>query len=324
MTEHLNVDFHSMLDKPTASAGFRVEPEDFQVFENLHEAPAGEGEHIYVHIQKRNNNTTWLAKQVARVAGVQNMDVGYAGLKDRRAVTQQWFSIYLPKGAEPDWKSVELEGCEVLSVSRGRSKLRRGSHADNRFVIRLRDITGSKEQMDARLQALNGVVPNYFGEQRFGIDGGNLQRAKEWFEDGIKIRNRQQKQFIVSAARSYLFNRVLSERVLDGSWLELLEGDVPMDGRATGPLWGRGRLETQAQVLALEEAQMQPYHHWCHELEHQGLSQDRRALALYPMDFDWQWQEQDLTISMRLPPGAYATSVLREICQLQVPEDTSY
>lgn len=317
---NINLDFAFAYGAPLGVAGFRHEFEDFQVFEQLPQAPEGEGEHVYLYIRKTNNNTAWIAKQLARAAGLQNMDVGYAGLKDRRAVTEQWFSLYLPKGEEPDWRNLDIPGAEVLKVTRGRSKLRRGEHQDNRFVIRLRSPSASVAALEERLQQLAQGVPNYFGEQRFGVDGGNLQRAAQWFDEGVKIRNRQQKQFIVSAARSYLFNCVLSERVKTGTWQTELAGECLLSDAVTGPLWGRGRLESTDEVLAMEERVLEPFASWREQLEHLGLRQDRRSLDTRAMDFSWQWLGADLELRFRLPPGTYATSVLRELCQLEQPE----
>lgn len=347
----LNLDFNYAYGKPQWRAGFRTEPEDFLVYEDLPEPPQGSGEHIYLYIQKRNNNTAWIAKQLAGIAGVQNMDVSYAGMKDRRAVTEQWFSIYFPKGDEPKWDELELEGCRILKVSRGASKLRRGAHLHNRFEIRLRNVSGDRDSLEQRLkQTVNGV-PNYFGEQRFGIEGQNLVRAQLWYEQGVRIKNRQQKKFIVSASRSYLFNLVLSRRIELENWQSKIAGDVlqgpvsitgsasdltdpnlnedeqaadtiPADGSVpTGPLWGRGRLDTSDAALDLENEVLQDWSKWQHELEHQGLRQDRRALNLLPQAYSWQWEDDDLVIKLTLPPGTYATAVLREICQLEQPVD---
>lgn len=316
----INLNFAYAYGEPLGKAGFRTEFEDFQVYEQLPQPPEGEGEHVYLCVRKTNNNTAWIAKQLARAAGIQNMDVGYAGLKDRRAVTEQWFSLYMPKGVEPNWQALDIEGAEVLEVSRGRSKLRRGDHLNNRFVITLRSPSASRSLLEARLVAIQQAVPNYFGEQRFGVDGGNLQRAAQWFDEGVKIRNRQQKQFIVSAARSYLFNKVLSLRVEQETWQENLPGEYLLEQKATGPMWGRGRLESRDQALALEQSTLQAMASWCEHLEHLGLRQDRRLLAITPSDFSWCWEADDLQLQFNLPPGAYATSILRELCHLEQPE----
>lgn len=309
------LEFAYVLGKPEYGGDFRRECEDFKVFEQLPEPPSGEGEHVYLYVQKRNNNTAWVAKQIARAAGVQNMDVSYAGLKDRRALTQQWFSVYLPKGAEPDWLSLDIEGCQVLEVSRSSRKLRRGDHAHNRFEIWLRDCDGEQAEWEARLAQIGAGVPNYFGEQRFGIDGANLVAAVAWFEQGKRPRGRQLQQFVVSAARSFLFNRVVSARVQAGTWRSAIDGDI--DGQPSGPMWGRGRLASGGQALAIEQAQVADFQPWCEQLEHRGLSQERRPLCLSPEAFSWRWQGRDLGLQLQLGPGNYATSVLREIALLR-------
>lgn len=183
------------------------------------------------------------ARQIARLAGVETRDVGYCGLKDRHALTRQWFSVYLPKGPEPDWSELNSDSVQVIEISRHRQKLRRGQHRANQFVLWLRDVSGDRGAVEQRLKCAAGQgVPNYFGEQRFGIDAGNLQAAERMLVAGSKIKNRSKKSMVLSAARAWLFNQVLAARVEQGLWQQPLEGDVLIDGLPTGPLWGRGRL----------------------------------------------------------------------------------
>jgi len=314
-----SLDFQYAYGRPQQTALFRSQCEDFCVVEHLAVQPSGEGEHVYLYVQKRDNNTVWLAKQIAHLAGVKPMDVGYCGLKDRRAVTRQWFSVYLPKGPEPDWAQLNDENFQVLEVSRCQRKLRRGGHSHNDFVIRLRDIEASPE-LEQRLAEIALAVPNYFGEQRFGIEGNNLVRAQEWFEQGKTIKNRQQRGLIMSAARSYLFNLVLSERLQQNNWLAAITGEVLLNQKITGPLWGRGQLASEAEVKALEVGVLQSWEMWQERLEHLGLSQDRRALSLSPIAFNHQFLDDGLELSFGLPPGCYATAILRELCHLRQPE----
>ncbi|MCW8196725.1 tRNA pseudouridine(13) synthase TruD [Proteobacteria bacterium 005FR1] len=309
------LDFAFACGEPTARAFFRTEPEDFQVDEDLGFVPTGEGEHVYLQIRKRNQNTMWIAKQLARFCGVESMDVGYCGLKDRNAVTTQWFSIYLPKGPVPNWSDFAVEGTELLTITRHVRKLKPGAHRSNHFVIRLRELV---DDLGVRLEKVPDGVPNYFGEQRFGIGGGNLIEAERLLVGGVKIKNRKQRGLIMSAARSYLFNRVLSTRVEEGSWRQLLEGDV--GDVPTGPLWGRGRLPVSGQTAAVESRVLAPLHSWCEGLEHVGLQQERRATVCIPQQFAAQWQGHDLQLSFGLAPGQYATAVLREICRLEAAD----
>jgi len=304
--------------EPNVTGLFRSSPEDFYVDENLGFEPEGTGEHVLLHVQKRGDNTAWLAKQIARLAGVKPSDVGYCGLKDRHAVTRQWFSIYFPKGEEPDWSQLNQGGTEVLEVSRHVRKLRPGSHQSNRFRITLRELEGDIDDLSQRLSRLSKEgVPNYFGEQRFGIEGNNLTLAQEILVDGRKIGNRQRRGMALSAARSYVFNSVLSERVCQSNWFTPVAGDVLVDERPTGPMWGRGRSPAAEESLSIEQAALADLGGWCDGMEHVGLSQERRPLCLKPAHMTWQLQDDSLVVEFELPPGSYATAVLRELCKLQ-------
>lgn len=320
MTKQFSLDWAYALGQPLGTADFRSQPEDFQVTETLGFELLGLGEHVCLHIEKRGDNTIWLAKQIARLAGVKPSDVGYCGLKDRHAVTQQWFSVYLPKGQEPDWHQLNSDTVTLLSSTRHVKKLRRGMHANNHFVIRLRNYTDDGAQLAARLEQIKQQgVPNYFGEQRFGHDGNNLTEANGLLVDGVKIKNRQMRGLYLSAARSFLFNKVLSRRITDNNWKTLIAGDVVdlvSDTIPTGPLWGRGRLATQADCLALEEQVLAPWQDWSNGLEHVGLSQERRALLLPISEFKYTVEKSSIELSFALPPGCFATAVLRELCHL--------
>lgn len=332
MERQFSLDFPFAWGQPKVSAGFRIEPEGFQVDEELGFALTGEGEHVYVQLRKRNANTAWVAEQLAGFAGISATDVGYAGRKDRRAVTSQWFSLYLPGRPQPDWSSWSLPGVERLASGRHNRKLRPGDHSGNRFVIRLRDVTPVDEQQDwrpqleARLEQIRHQgVPNYFGEQRFGREGNNLRQLEALVSAartgerarGRKGRSRSQaKGMLLSAARSWLFNLVLAERVATGCWQEALPGQQ----QNGGPLWGRGRPLVEGECLALENRVLEPWRDWLDWLEHQGLQQERRPLQLLPKEFRWQWQERDLLLSFELSPGQFATALLRELAQLQMPE----
>lgn len=302
---------------PLAAATFRSQLTDFVVIENLGLQPEGEGEHHYLHLEKRGVNTDWVAQKIARVAGVKSQDVGFCGLKDRHAVASQWFSVYLPKGPAPDWTALDDDAIKVMAVTAGKRKLRRGQHHGNRFIITLRDIENSiGEQLHQRLQILAQGVPNYFGEQRFGRDGGNLISAARWLEQGAPLNKMRDKGMIMSAARSHIFNLVLAERVKRGNWREVLAGDVNTT-TATGPLWGRGRNLVAMDTLALEEQALAGHSQWLAGLEHCGLMQERRHLVLAPQDMRWVLDQQNLILEFALAPGEFATAVLREVFHLQ-------
>ena len=263
-----------------ASATLKLLKEDFIVTELPLQLPSGEGEHIWLDIEKNGANTAFVAQQLAEAAGVQERDVGYAGLKDRYAITRQWFSIYLPKGETPDLTLLRHPEFKVLSQGRHAKKLRPGDLKGNRFRIVLRDVAGDRDAIEANLKAVaSDGVPNYFGAQRFGHDGGNVAQGRAMLAREIRVRNPKKKGIYLSAVRSFVFNEVLALRIRQGLWGQTLPGDVMDDAaRHTGPLWGRGRVSTTDQAQALEVGVAERHAILCDGMEHAGLDQERRAL----------------------------------------------
>ncbi|MDQ3205456.1 MAG: tRNA pseudouridine(13) synthase TruD [Pseudomonadota bacterium] len=344
-------------------AVIRASPEDFRVEEVPSFEPSGSGEHLLLTIEKRAMNTAFAAKRLAQWAGVPEMAIGYAGMKDRHAVTRQRFSVHLPKRVAPDLGELQIGGDADASADTAYSerlrvlehqwhsrKLPRGALAGNRFVLVLRDAQGSPDAIELRLRAIAALgVPNYFGEQRFGRDGDNIANARAMFA-GRRVR-REQRGMLLSAARSQLFNRVLSARVQGANWSGLqdghgLEGEVwTLDGsrsvfgpepfsevlaqrladfdiHPSGPLWGRGELRSAGQVAALEREALADEESIAlrEGLEQAGLEHERRSLRLRPTDMSWQWLDAgSLELSFTLPPGAYATVVLAELGELREP-----
>ncbi|WP_426417363.1 tRNA pseudouridine(13) synthase TruD [Aestuariirhabdus sp. LZHN29] len=321
-----------------ARAQFKQEPADFIVEEQLGFEPEGEGEHLFLQIQKQGHNTEWLARQLAKWCEVPPRDVSFSGLKDRQAITTQWFGVQLPGRPDPDLSAYEEDGLRILQARRHPRKLRRGVHRGNRFKIRLRNFNGDRELAEKRLQqiALQGF-PNYFGEQRFGFDGGNVEEALRLFRGEIKVRNRSRRSIYLSAARSWLFNEVLGTRIQQQSWNQYREGDVPgffgnqslvradridsellsrfaqLELCATGPLWGRGELSTQGEVATMEArlAALQPQ--LCAGLEAAGMKQERRRLVALAASLQWDFEGDDLLLGFELASGGYATALLREL-----------
>ena len=326
---------------PHAHAGtvchgrFRLRPEGFRVTEQLIEAPSGEGEHSLVLVEKTGQNTAWVARWLARAAGCAQRDVGYCGLKDRHAVCRQWFSV--PRTVQ----MADLDppvGVTVVGVERHHRKLRLGSHAENHFELELElDQHGGHFLARVRAVAEHGC-PNWFGAQRFGRDGGNLTRARSWFESGARVR-RDQRGFMLSAARAELFNCFLALRVRAGTWNQACDGDVlnldgsgsvfavdavdadivrrveTLDVHPTGPLWGRGEAvkdsgaaDRERELLADESALMEG-------LEANGLRAERRALRMVPGRLTAAIDEaqRSATLAFSLRPGQFATAVLQEI-----------
>ncbi len=328
---------------PVTGGRIRSCPEDFHVFEDLGFGPTGEGQHCMVEIEKRNLNSDWVASQLARLAGVKKRDVGMAGLKDRHAVTRQWFSLDLAGKEMPHWSELgaqlrEGESLKVLQVVAHNRKIRKGALQGNRFKLLLRELDGDRAAIETRLQQIRQHgVPNYFGEQRFGRGGGNVDQAVQMFQRNYRPRGRHERGLLLSSARSELFNRICAARVEQGSWNQALEGDLfaldrsrarfkesvsseirqrmaDHDIHPTGALWGRGDLESGGEVAELERPIAADCKALSSGLEQAGLEQDRRPLRLLPREMSWSWPDHDcLQLDFWLPAGAYATVVLREL-----------
>ena len=298
---------------PLVEGSIRAEPADFCVDELPSIVPTGDGEHLWLRIEKIGVNTHRVAADLAREFAVDLVDVSYAGMKDRHAIARQWFSVRTPRdlgAGSADWR--------VIEARRHARKLRRGELAGNAFRIRIRDVDGDRAGLAARVATLvAGGAPNYFGEQRFGRN--NVERARAW----VCRRPRPPvsalaKGLHLSTARALLFNAVLARRVLESTWDRAIEGDVEADGAPTGPLWGRGRPATTGCARQFEAAALAPYHEWLDPLEHLGLAQERRTLVARPRNMTVAVDGSDVELAFELAPGQYATTVLREVGDLRV------
>ncbi|MFC3034205.1 tRNA pseudouridine(13) synthase TruD [Pseudoalteromonas fenneropenaei] len=321
--------------QPSATAEFKTQVEDFMVDELMDIEFSGEGEHVCLQIVKRGENTLTIAKAIAKLAGVQLRDVSYAGLKDRHGVCTQWFSVPVAIKKHIDFSALNNDHCFVLQQLRHNRKLRTGCHRGNRFKITLRKVSDIRAVL-SRVNAVRQGVPNYFGEQRFGFNGHNLTMAERMF-DGEPIRDKKLRGLVISAARSALFNFVVSERVkahgLAVSWpreIFLLEGSnaffeedlndsnvarlLAGDIHLSAPLYGKG----DKGIVAQEQQWLSCYQKWCEGLCQLGLKMERRALRLLPRDFAVKTlDEHSLELSFSLPKGTFATAVLRELVQYQ-------
>ncbi|MDR2012304.1 MAG: tRNA pseudouridine(13) synthase TruD [Rhodanobacter sp.] len=323
---------------PLLRGVLRAEAADFHVEEILGFTASGEGEHAFLLVEKTDANTEWVARRLAQAAGVAPLAVGFAGLKDRHAVTRQHFTVHLAAKPAPDWMSLDIAGVNVITATRHHRKLKRGAHRGNRFRIHLREVEGDSAHLAARLAVIGERgVPNYFGEQRFGRDRHNLALAETLFA-GRRLP-REQRGFALSAARAELFNAVLALRVSDATWDRARDGEVWMldgsnaifgpesftdalaqrlasgDIHPTGPLWGRGIVRSQADVRALELAVVQARASLARGLERAGLEQERRALRLRVDALTCAADAHALTVGFELRAGAFATTVLRELCE---------
>jgi tRNA pseudouridine13 synthase len=330
------------LGTPLPPATLKAEPEDFHVEEQLSFEPSGTGPHWLLRIEKRNANTRWVAAELARLGRFSAGDVGYAGLKDRHAVAIQWFSVPAPALPAEFWNELRTPEYKVLQTVANTRKLKIGALRGNRFRIRLRNAPWPPDSVDSKLHTLraNGV-PNYFGPQRFGRDGRNLDRAAAWAGGGAAPRGRAERSFTLSAARSLMFNAVLARRVEAGDWSRLAPGDLAiLDGSGShfavaavddelrrrlrefdihpsGPLWGRGAPATEGEALRHESEVSREFATVAGLLAAAGLSQERRSLRCAVRDLNARYDAGTLTLSFTLGRGQFATAVLREICEFE-------
>jgi tRNA pseudouridine13 synthase len=355
---------------PLGTGRLRVEPEDFLVDEDLGFAPSGAGAHVLVRVRKRGANTEWVAREIARHAGCRPADVGFAGLKDRHAVTTQWFSVPSPRGAAYVGDTIALlsgakgEGYEVLEAHAHAKKLPRGALAGNRFAIRVRDVTAvpgtglrdvtavpgadarDATSPDAAIAARVAAIardglPNFFGPQRFGRDGANLRKISP----DLSAVHPRERTYVLSAARSLVFNAVLAERVKDGTWCRLESGDVAnLDGKGsvfpvdavddaltgriaaldvhpTGPMWGKGELLSQGRVRDLEQRVGGELAEPCELVIAAGMNQERRALRLAVRELSWERQGANVVLRFWLTKGSFATTVLGELFETAAIEE---
>ena len=323
------------------TAVLKATAEDFQVNEVLDIPLAGDGEHLWLWVEKRELNTEEAARRLARAAGVPVKMISYAGLKDRQALTRQWFSLHLPGKGEPDLTKAEDANLRILQATRHRRKLQRGAHSANGFSLRLTSMVADPAAIEQRLTQIKLCgVPNYFGSQRFGHDGGNLAQARHYAENARLPDQRNVRSRILSAARSYLFNQILAGRVEEGSWNQARPGDVlaftdsrsffpageaecldprleALDLHPTGALYGRGVSSANGDTLALEQAVHAREATLCDWLAEAGLDHERRILRLPIRELSWHYPEPDiLQLDFILPTGCFATVVVRELFDL--------
>lgn len=324
--------------EPCGRAVLKASPEDFRVTEVMDIELSGAGEHLWLLIEKRNLNTEEVARQLARLAGVKLRDVSFAGMKDRLAVTSQWFSLQLPGRDDPDFSALWNDNLRCLASRRHSRKLQRGAHSANHFVIRLNHLQADTPALETRLQQIASQgVPNYFGPQRFGRGGSNLIDARSWASRGALPPARGTRSRLLSTARSLLFNQVLARRVADASWNRVLPGDclaftssrsqfaaerlaaddprlAALDLHPTGPLWGLGDPPVTGEIHVMELAVIEGEPLLARWLEAAGLEHARRILRLPIKALAWHYPSPDnLELEFTLPTGCFATAVLREL-----------
>ncbi len=330
------------LNKITAQGEIRTSPEDFSVIEHIETDFTHSGEHLWFKLEKINSNTAWVATQLASACKVPARQVGYAGMKDRHAVTQQWFSVQLPKITDINIIKDKLpDEVTMLEHHWHKSKLKTGQLTANEFKLVVRNITGDVSTVVDTIQSIKQRgVPNYFGPQRFGHDLNNIQQAQDWFTGQIRVNNKKMRGILISTARSHIFNLIVAERIRQGIWHQVIPGDiVQLDGshswfpasdatetelterlaafdiHLTAALWGEDNVQSTSQCAEFENSMAATLPDYQSGFTRHRVKQDRRAIRTYPHELKHAWHDDALQISFKLQPGAYATSVLREIIQ---------
>jgi len=325
----------------------RVEPEDFRVDERPLYLPCGEGEHLYVKVTKRLLSTPDLIRKISSTVGVKVQAIGTAGLKDARAVTTQMISLH---GVTMDGLSRLKIDEQILAIEvlgRHRNRLRPGHHAGNRFQLVIRDVgPGGKEVLPIVLEELSRRgVPNYFGPQRQGKSGENYQVGAALLTNSVKREkmSRAKRMWYLNTFQSYLFNRILArrldriDRILVGDWAMkmdngacfLVEDAQKEQARAdrfeispTGILFGSRVSWASGEPGEIERLAVEDSGSTREGLVDAaracGFRGERRSFRIPLAELDWTLNGSDLTLLFFLPPGAYATSVLREL--MKIPE----
>jgi tRNA pseudouridine13 synthase len=331
-----------------ASIGGRIGPteDDFQVDEIPAYAPSGAGEHWYVRVEKRGMNTRDAALGLSRAARVSERDIGYAGMKDKHAVTAQWFSVPGSAPAPDTWPLPP--GLQLKEISRHGNKLRTGHLRGNRFRIGLVDCEpGALENARALLDYLrtHGLV-NYFGPQRFGQEGQNLSEALSWLRGETRLprsRERFLSKLYPSVVQAEVFNRYATLRVelgveslitgevvrIENSSAHFLVEDVAREApryaageiRLTGPLPGP-KLRPAAVGRSAELELQATRDAGVGEPELGALGSHapgtRRDVLIFPSGATVETYDDRLVLGFELPAGSYATEVIRELSRSPV------
>ena len=332
-----------LLGTPQQTGRLKAEFADFIVREELGYPLAGEGEFVAVKVRKTNANTLFVGEQLAKFVGISVKNMSYAGLKDRHAVTEQWFCLHLAGKETPDFSAFECEGVEILEVTRHNRKIRTGALEGNHFELLLRDAVETDE-LKQRLNQLQEIgFPNYFTEQRFGRDGHNLTQAQRWASGEISVKDRKKRSFYLSAARSEVFNLVVSQRIADqqmqtvllGDYLQLAGSNSFFEVKAEDLMQSQQRLDENDVLLTaplIGENSLQQNGNECEEAivaQHENLinlmkiermNAARRAMLCKLQDLRWQFEPEGLRLTFFLNSGSYATGLVRELITLNEEE----
>ncbi|MEZ9921664.1 tRNA pseudouridine(13) synthase TruD [Vibrio breoganii] len=312
--------------KPTAKAKLKAKAEHFVVKEDLGFELLGTGEHLMLRVRKTGENTSFVANELAKFCGVKSKDVSWAGLKDRHAVTEQWLSVHFPKNDDLDFALFTKmhPSVEILEITRHNKKLRPGDLKGNFFELTLSEVTDVMA-VEARLQAiLESGVPNYFGAQRFGNNGNNLDEARRWGRDNVRTRNQNKRSLYLSTARSWIFNQIVSERLNQECFDSVVAGDVLSEsGEITAALAGDNALPTSDTALEIEQAAVDAEPDLMALIRGNRMRHDRRAIKLLPEQLSWESSNDEVVVKFWLDSGCFATSIMREVIE-EIPFERSF
>ncbi|EGU60092.1 tRNA pseudouridine synthase D [Vibrio nigripulchritudo ATCC 27043] len=324
--------------KPKSDAKLKAQPAHFIVKEDLGFDFSGDGEHLMLRIRKTGENTSFVANELAKACGVKSKDVSWAGLKDRHAVTEQWLSVHLPKGETPDLSEflAQYPSIEILSKERHNKKLRPGDLRGNHFEITLTEVTEVQDIVSRLEKVEKQGVPNYFGAQRFGRDGNNVDEARRWGRENVRTRNQNKRSLYLSSARSWIFNHILSSRIEKQLWTTPVDGDILLtqgeqltvtsenlnqsQAQVLGgsadisiAMAGDNALPTSGEALALEQPCLDKEPDLMALIRGNRMRHERRAATLFAKDLSWEVQDNEIVLKFWLPSGCFATSIMREL-----------
>lgn len=324
----------------------KASAEDFVVDEIPAYTPSGEGTHLYLHLRKRGRTTDDVVREIARQLGIERRDIGVAGLKDKVAVTTQWISVPAPAAIE----RLAVDGVEILATGLHQNKLKTGHLAGNRFSIVVRDVEDGAAALQGFERIAKAGVPNAFGAQRFGREGDTHERARAWLTGKERAPGDPRlRRFQFSALQSAIFNAVLAARVEDGTWDVPIAGDLlkkedtggifvctdVQEDRAraargevcpTGPILGDRMRWPEGEARIVEERITGPLIEGIDLRRARSLGEGtRRALRLRVTELNASIVDEasqrpgrsTLRVGFVLPKGAYATTVLENVLNLE-------
>ncbi len=332
--------FSWLYGKPVATGKLKQLPEHFIVKEVLGFTFTGKGEHLMVKIRKTGENTKYVANELAKFCGVKSKDISWAGLKDRHAITEQWLSVHLPKSDHLKFALFEAThpGVEILEMTRHNKKLRPGDLLGNSFQLMATEVTDMDDVLSRLEKVKVSGVPNYFGSQRFGHEGNNVTEARRWGRENVRTRDNTKRSFYLSAARSWIFNHIVSQRITEGYFTQPVDGDILLDqnGRTvnenvtseeniqkiqngecsiSAALAGDNQLPTSETALTLEQPQLDAEPDLMALIRGNRMRHERRAIELHPENLSWSTEGDTLTLNFSLTSGSFATVIMRELLQ---------